>query len=194
MAQKTAGTHKSANKRAAHEVTVRREKYGGFNIGAAFFGWLVATAIAVLLTALLTAAGVAFTLTTSDKTINNVTEEVTKIGVGGGIVFLIVLAVAYYAGGYVAGRMSRFDGGRQGFGVWVIGIIVTILLAIVTALFGTKYNILEQLTLPRIPIDEGSLTAGGIITLVVSLVVTLVAAIGGGKVGRRYHAKVDHPI
>ena len=29
----------------------QREEYGGFNIGAAFFGWLVATGLAVLLTA-----------------------------------------------------------------------------------------------------------------------------------------------
>ena len=31
-----------------------------------------------------------------------------------------------YGGGYVAGRMARFDGGRQGFRVWLLGLLVTI--------------------------------------------------------------------
>ncbi|HEX7276904.1 MAG TPA: peptidoglycan-binding domain-containing protein, partial [Acidimicrobiales bacterium] len=37
----------------------RREEYGGTNWGAAFFGWLVAVGVAVLLTGLLAAAGAA---------------------------------------------------------------------------------------------------------------------------------------
>src|SRR5829696_376203 len=41
----------------------QRDEYGGFNIGAAFFGWMVAVGIAVLLTALLSAAGAAIGLT-----------------------------------------------------------------------------------------------------------------------------------
>jgi hypothetical protein len=35
----------------------QRDEYGGFNIGAAFFGFFVAIGVAVLLTALLSAAG-----------------------------------------------------------------------------------------------------------------------------------------
>ena len=56
--------------------------------------------------------------------------------------------------------MSRFDGGRQGFGTWAIGLIVTIVLAVAGVVFGSKYNVLEQLNLPRIPVDEGTLTTG----------------------------------
>jgi hypothetical protein len=51
--------------------------------------------------------------------------------------------------------------------------------------------VLSQLNLPRIPIDEGSLTTGGIIALVAVVLVTLLAAIAGGKVGERFHRKVD---
>jgi len=46
-----------------------------------------------------------------------------------------------------SGRMSRFDGARQGVGVWVMGFVVT-----------------------------------------------LVAAVLGGKAGERYHRKVDRTI
>jgi Tfp pilus assembly protein PilX len=87
--------------------------------------------------------------------------------------------------------MSRFDGGRQGLGVWIIGLLVTVLLAVLGAVAGSEYNLLGQLNLPRIPIDEGSLATGAGIALVLMLVATVVAAIFGGKVGQRYHRKVD---
>jgi MFS family permease len=51
--------------------------------------------------------------------------------------------------------------------------------------------VLQQLDLPRIPIDEGTATTGGIIALVAVLLVTLLGAILGGKLGDRFHRKVD---
>ena len=42
--------------------------------------------------------------------------------------------------------MARFDGGRQGIAVWVIGLAVTITLAAAGAIFGSEYNVLERLT------------------------------------------------
>jgi hypothetical protein len=35
---------------------------------------------------------------------------------------------------------------------------------------------------------------GAIVTLVLVLVVTVLAAMAGGKAGRRYHRKVDHAL
>ncbi len=167
----------------------QRDEYGGFNIGAAFFGWLVAIGITVLLTALLSAAGAAIGLT--ELTDSEARSGADTISIVGAILLLIVLAIGYYAGGYVAGRMSRFDGARQGAGVWVIGLLVTLLVAGLGAIAGSEYNIFSQLNLPRIPIDEGDLATGGIIALAAFLIATLIAAILGGKVGERYHQKVD---
>ena len=110
---------------------------------------------------------------------------------GGGIAVLVVLFLAYLAGGYVAGRMARFDGARQGLAVWLIGLIVVVVLAAAGAILGAQYNVLEQLNLPRIPIDEGTATTAGIITLVAILVVTLLGAVLGGKLGDRYHRRMD---
>jgi UDP-N-acetylmuramyl pentapeptide phosphotransferase/UDP-N-acetylglucosamine-1-phosphate transferase len=87
--------------------------------------------------------------------------------------------------------MSRFDGARQGGGAWVVGLVVTIILGVLAAIFGSKYNVLEQLNLPRIPLSGETLTTGGIIALVAVLVGTLIAAIAGGKVGERYHRRID---
>ena len=168
----------------------QREEFGGTNWGAAFFGWLVAIGVAVILLAILSAAGTAFGLSENVNQ-SDANSNADTIGIVGGILLIAVLAIAYYCGGYVSGRMSRFDGGRQGFGTWVIGLIVTIILAVAGVIFGSEYNILEQLNLPRIPIDEGSLTAGAAIALAAVVIITLLAAMGGGKAGERYHRRID---
>lgn len=168
----------------------QREEFGGINVGAAFFGWLVAVGIGVLLTALLSAAGTALAISEIESA-NEAGESADTIGIVGGIALLLIGLLAYYAGGYVAGRMSRFDGARQGLGVWVWGIAVAIALALIGVIAGSEYNIFAGLNLPRIPVDEGSLTTGGLIALAVVLIGTLLAAMAGGKAGERYHRKVD---
>ncbi|MEJ7690695.1 MAG: hypothetical protein WKF76_09855 [Nocardioidaceae bacterium] len=45
--------------------------------------------------------------------------------------------------------------------------------------------------MPSIPIPTDTATWGGIITLAAVLLGTLLAAVVGGKVGQRYHTKVD---
>ena len=87
--------------------------------------------------------------------------------------------------------MSRFAGPRQGLGVWIIGLLATLLVAAAGAILGSEYNVLSQLNLPNIPIDSGSLTTGGLIALAAILLGTLLAGIFGGKVGERYHKKID---
>ena len=168
----------------------QREEYGGFNWGAAFFGWLVAVGIGALLTALLSAAGTAIAISEIEST-GEAAASADTVGIVGGILILATALLAYFAGGYVAGRMSRFDGGRQGMAVWIWSIVVVLVLALLGAIAGSEYNLFSGLDLPRIPIDEGSLTTGGVIVLLIVLVGTLLAAIAGGKAGERYHRKVD---
>ena len=167
----------------------QRDEFGGLHWGAAFFGWLVAVGIATLLTALLSAAGAAVGLT--EATTQDAAANAGTIGIIGGLLLLGILLVAYYAGGYVAGRMSRFSGPKQGLGVWIIALVVTVILAVAGAVLGAEYNVLSQLNLPRIPIGEGTLTTGGLIALVAIVLGTLLAAVAGGKVGTRYHRKID---
>jgi hypothetical protein len=176
---------------AGEAVAAQHAAFGGIKWGAAFFGWLSANGLAVLLVALLSAAGVALGLTQGVDTADEAAEQVETLGIGGGIAVLVVLFLAYLAGGYVAGRMARFDGARQGVAVWVIGLLVVLLLAAAGAILGGQYNVLQQLNLPRIPIDEGTATTAGLITLVAILLVTLLGALLGGKLGERYHRRVD---
>ena len=176
---------------ARDAVAAQHDRFGGIKWGAAFFGWLSANGLAVLLVALLTAGGVALGLSQGLDSTDEAAEKAATIGIGGGIVLLVVLFLAYLAGGYVAGRMARFDGARQGIAVWLIGLLVVAALAIAGVVFGSKYNVLQQLNLPRIPIDEGTATTGGIIALVAVVLATLLGAILGGKLGERFHRKVD---
>jgi MFS family permease len=166
------------------------ERYGGFTFAAAFYGWLVAVAMTVLLAGIVgagaTGAGYTLSITQSEAE-----EQAGTIGLASAIALLVILLIAYFAGGYVAGRMSRFDGGRQGLGVWLLGLLVAILVAVLGAVFGTQYDIFERVNLPSVPIPTNTLTVGGVVTLVAVVIGTLMAAMVGGKAGQRYHTKID---
>ena len=176
---------------------VDREKaeHGGVKVGSAFFGWLTATGMAVLLTALVAAAGTAVGLATGTEPGQAAAEATTKadtVGLIGGIALLVILFVAYYCGGYVAGRMARFDGAKQGLAVWVWALLVAVVVALVTTVAGSEYNVLSQLnSFPRIPVSEGTLSTAGIVALVAVAVASLVGAVLGGLAGMRFHRKVD---
>jgi hypothetical protein len=164
------------------------DRFGGINWGAGFFGWLVAVGVSVLLAGIVgaaaKAAGADVGLIKSQAEAN-----VQRTGLLAGAALLLVLMVGYYAGGYVAGRMSRFHGGRQGFAAWLIGVVVTVAAVTVGVLLGADYNF--QQALPGQPVPQGTLTQAGVALGVLVLIGTLIAAMAGGKVGRRYHIKVD---
>jgi hypothetical protein len=166
------------------------DRFGGANWGAAFFGWLVAVGMTALLTgilaALATAVGYSQGITQSDAE-----REAGTFSLVTALVLLGVLLIAYYAGGYVAGRMSRFDGGRQGALVWVMGLVITVIAAVLGWIAGDQYNLLGRVDVPQIPFPSNEVTAAGIIVALAVLLVTLLAAVAGGKVGRRYHLRVD---
>ncbi|WP_347110979.1 hypothetical protein AAHB33_09510 [Paenarthrobacter sp. S56] len=153
MAQNISGSS-SARSRRDDVVAAERERFGGIKWGSAFFGWLTAIGMTVLLSALATAVGAGVTATNPQVTQG---QNPQTLGVISGIVLVIVLLIAYYCGGYVAGRMARFDGMKQGIAVWLWGIIVAVLVAILAAVAGSQFNILGYLGgVPQIPVD-GSL-------------------------------------
>ena len=168
--------------------TAHAKKGGGFSFGAAFFGWVVTLGLTLLLTAIASAIG----LGSGDPAqLTRSAGTAQTAGIVGAIVVLVILAVAYFAGGYVAGRMGRFNGVKQGLGVWVIALVVAILLAIAGTILGSQFNLAQQVGLPQFPVSGSTATIGAIIGLLVVLAVTLGAAILGGKAGTRFHKKID---
>jgi hypothetical protein len=187
----TTGTTTGATtERRVYDEERARDKFGGANLGAACFGWLVAVGVTALLTGLLAVIATALDYS-GNITQDDVQRQAGSVTLVIAIVLLAVLLIAYYAGGYVAGRMSRFDGARQGVAVWFVGLLVTVLAAVLGWVAGDQYNLLDRVNVPRVPIPTDSVTLGGIITGVLVLVGTLLTAVLGGVVGRRYHDRVD---
>jgi hypothetical protein len=172
-----------------------RDEFGGVKVGSAFFGWLAATGMAVLLTALATAAGAAIGLTKGSSVADVAAAQganAKTVGLVGGIALLVILFVAYYCGGYVAGRMARFDGLKQGFAVWLWAVVIAIIVAVIAWIAGSKYDVLSSVNVfPRIPVGSGDLTTGGIIALVAVVLASLIGALLGGVSGMHFHRKVD---
>ncbi|MFF1252550.1 hypothetical protein ACFVYC_08650 [Pseudarthrobacter sp. NPDC058329] len=176
-------------------VAREKERFGGIKVGSAFFGWLTATGMAVLLTALVAAAGTAVGLATNtdvNEAVNQATSNSGTVGLVGIIVLLVILLLSYYCGGYVAGRMARFNGAKQGLMVWIWALIVAVLVSILGLVAGQQFNVLANLnSFPRIPVNEGDLTTTSIIAAVVVALVALAGAVLGGLAGMRFHRKVD---
>jgi hypothetical protein len=175
----------------SRESNLAREKeaYGGVKFGSAFFGWLAATGMTVLLTAIAAAIAAAVGAATNTQP-DQVVQNPQAAGIWGIVILLVILFIAYYCGGYVAGRMARFDGAKQGFAVWLWAIVIAIVATIIGAIAGSQLGALSNFN--AVPnMDQGMMTTAGILTLVGLLLVTLGGAILGGLAGMRFHRKVD---
>jgi hypothetical protein len=183
-----------------HGLAEQKRRFGGIRWGSAFFGWVTAMGMALLLSALVAAVGAALGLATSPGGPAQAIDEVTRdpatartLGVAGAVVLLAVLFVAYCCGGYVAGRMARFAGAKQGVAVWLWALLVAVIVAIAGSVAGVRFDALAG-GLPRLPVAAGELTTGGVAVAVGALVATLLGAVLGGLVGMRYHRRVDRDL
>lgn len=181
--------------------SVRREReqslvdrYGGFYWGSDFIGFAVAIFFTVVFFGIVGAivGSVGYQLHAPiPKDVGTVSQTTKTLGIGGLVGGLIALFLAYVIGGYTAGRMARFEGIKNGIGVVIWTAIVLLILGVLGAVFGTKFNVASQLNLK---IDTGTLTAGGAVSLLVALVVMFVGAILGGRFGANYHRKIDREV
>jgi hypothetical protein len=172
----------------------QKERFGGMKFGATFFGWLAAAGAGVLMTALLASLGAGIGLSSSLNP-DQVTGNAGTMGIISAVVLLVVIFIAYFCGGYVAGRMARFNGLKQGVGVWLWAIIAAVVVAVLAAITGNQINASRYLNGgPQIPVSREALTASGIIAALAVLVVALVGAIVGGLSGMRFHRRVDRAI
>ena len=172
------------------EVAPELLSYRGFKFGAAFFGWLIAITMSVLLMAAVSAAalGAAEVLdySTSDAKAQPGAASITAAAVS-----IFMLMIAFYTGGYVAGRLARFDGGRQGFGVWMIALVVAAIAGGAGWVLDNQYDLVGRINWPDVSLTNNTLALGGIAAGAALLVLTLLSAILGGKNGRRYHDRID---
>ncbi|HZX02636.1 hypothetical protein [Kribbella sp.] len=149
--------------------------------GATFYGWLVALGLVGLLTVVVGAAAAAVDYAVTFNW-NDAKGSAGTIGIASGAILLVILAIGYYNGGYVAGRLARLHGGRHGFGVWLLGVVVAAIAAVLAGAAGSQYNVLNRMGLP---IADRTLTTGGLVAAGAAVLVTLIAAVLGGMAGQR---------
>lgn len=192
QADRQVGRHEADPDSRGEVVAREREEHGGIKLGSAFFGWLAATGMAVLLSALVTVTGVLAGEATGTDTTAEVSDaldiQVESLGVLSVVVALVIIFIAYYSGGYVAGRMARFDGIKQGLAVWGWAIVVAVVVGVLGAVADNDYE--GTLGMPQVSMDETTTTTA-LVALVLVLLVSLVAAMLGGLAGMRFHRRVD---
>ena len=199
--------HEPRDHRADNDLEYRnrldlldREKqaFGGLRLGTGFFGWLTAMGLMGLL-GLIASAVVGMISYVNNTTGAEATRQLQSItsgsaltggqGVLAAVVSGVILFLSFLAGGYVAGRMARFSGAAQGFGVWLWFIIVTAA-ASVAAVVGLSS--LSGTGLSKwVPSTSNLLSLPSLIALAVVAVLSLVAALIGGAAGMRYHRRID---
>lgn len=167
------------------------ERYGGFYWGSDFIGFAVATFFTIVFLGIVGAivGSAGFQLHAHVPKIGAPVSGTTQqLGIGALVGSLVALFLAYFLGGYTAGRMARFDGAKNGVGVVIWTIIVAIILGIIGGIAGNKFNVASQL---HLNIDRNTLTAAGAISLAVTLLIMLLAAVLGGRTGANYHRRID---
>ncbi|MDQ0736347.1 YrzE family protein [Arthrobacter agilis] len=169
-----------------------KEHFGGMKFGSAFFGWLTATGMFVLLSALVGALAALFgagaDLSAADLTSGS--GEAQTTGITAAVILGVILLISYFAGGYVAGRMARFSGVKQGVAVWLWAIIVALVLTIIGLIVGNQANVADRFQGLGVPSAQ-DLTGPGLIGLLVVAAIALLGAILGGLAGMRYHRRID---
>jgi hypothetical protein len=167
-------------------VEAAHRRFGGLDVPASLAGTLCALGTAVLLAGLATGAG-------SVGYQQGLRGDADKLSFGGFIAGLVILLLAFLAGGWVAGRMSRYDGARNGLMAAVWFLLLTAAVSILGAWLGDKYDFFVDVNLPQW-FSRNARTAAGIASGIVAAAVMLLAGMLGGKLGARYHRRADEVI
>ncbi len=170
-----------------------RDMYGGVDWLASFLGFvftLVLGAVFSSVTGLLLVP-FGFSPDFSDGQLG--TSVITGLAVLAVLIFL-----TYFFGGYVAGRLARFDGGRNGAMVLAWTFIVVLILTLVAVVFsgflpaGIAVGVgnLAQAT-ARAASNLAGAGLAGIVAAAAALLVALLGGFLGGRMGSRYHTEID---
>lgn len=174
--------------RGGHDVGIAEahERFGGVDIPATLAGMLAAVGTFVVLSGIAAGAG--------SIGYQSGLDEAEELSLGGFIAGLVVLFLAFLVGGWVAGRMARYDGGRNGLVTALWFLLLVAGLAALGAWAGERYeDELADLDLPRW-FEDNARTTTAIITGLVALAVVLLAGFLGGTLGGRYHRRADEVI
>jgi len=166
-----------------------REVYGGIDWLASFIGCVIAIVsvgvLGLILGLVLTPLGLSLDLGGA---------QLQTAAIIGLVLVGLALFFAYLFGGYVAGRLARFDGGRNGAMTVLWGILLTAILALVPLVGGAAFGPLQDTVQNAVIPAVGDLRGLGLIGLGIvagALLLELLGGFIGGRMGSRYHTRID---
>jgi hypothetical protein len=170
-----------------------RDMYGGVDWLASFLGFVFALVAGALFSAV---AGLV--LAPLGLSLGFEQGELGAAAITGLVLVAILVFLTYFFGGYVAGRLARFDGGRNGamlllwtgVAVLVLALISALLIGFLPEEIASGIEFIQDGVLSTV----GGLSGLGVIGIVILVGAILVALLGGflgGRLGSRYHAEID---
>jgi hypothetical protein len=171
-----------------------RDMYGGVDWLASFLGF-VFTLVASVLFSLI--AGLV--LAPLGMSLNLESGEIGAAVITGLVLIAILVFLTYFFGGYVAGRLARFDGGRNGAMLLLWTGVAVLVLALINAVLAgflpsEVAESIDNLIQNNVLMTVGGLSGLGVIGIVILVGALLMALLGGflgGRLGSRYHAEID---
>jgi len=171
-----------------------RDMYGGVDWLASFLGFVFAIVAGMLfsLVAGLVLAPLGLSLSFGDG-------QIGAAAITGLVLVAILVFLTYFFGGYVAGRLARFDGGRNGAMLLLWTGVAVLVIALVNAVLSSFLPTsvadgLDNLVQNNVLSTVGGLSQLGLVGIVILVGALLVALLGGflgGRLGGRYHAEID---
>jgi hypothetical protein len=176
---------------AAEEREVRlREAYGGVDWMASFIGCVFAIVCSGIFLAF-----VGLVLDPLGFTLNLEGREIDTVIVTGLVVVGFVLFASYFLGGYVAGRLVRFDGGRNGAATVLWGVLLIVIITIFGSFLpGAFFELLQDFVEASVtPAFTGLTEVGlaGLGIIVGAILLELLGGFLGGLLGNSYHTRID---
>jgi len=170
-----------------------RDMYGGVDWLASFLGFVFTLVLGALFSSVTGLLLVPFGFSPDFSDGHLGPSVITGLAVLAVLIFL-----TYFFGGYVAGRLARFDGGRNGAMVLAWTFIVVLILTLVAVVFsgflpdGIAAGVvnLAQATASTLSNLAGAGVAG-IVAAAGALLVALLGGFFGGRLGSRYHTEID---
>jgi hypothetical protein len=114
----------------------------------------------------------------------------TGSGAVAAVVTAVVLLVAYFFGGYVAGRMGRRAAVTHGLCVFVGSLIIAAVVSGVVAALADDHRLRANLRSVGIPTTTDQVTGVAVAAVIVSLAAMLVGSVIGAVQGERWHTKL----
>lgn len=166
------------------------ERYGGGDIPATIGGLLAAIGTLLGLAGLLAAGAGSIAYQMGVLGDDGAVEEVSLAGAA---VAIAVVFVAFVVGGWVAARMARFDGVKNGLivALWMLTLVVVFGALGIWA--GEEYNVFAQMGLPDwvSQWDNADVTAAAAIAGSLGALAMFAGGYVGGLVGDAYNVRVN---